>query len=133
MPEHHAFDEVGRYRAAIHGHKRLTAPPTTLVEKVRGHIFADAGLSHQQHRHVGVRDPLERVADRAHHRRQFEWRKFAALGIRRLRLLEHDAKAIDELIDGERLLDVIGCAGLDQAHGLLEIGKRRDEKYLSAG
>ncbi len=101
-PEQLRLEQLGRQRRAVHFYERLVLAQRLLVQRAGDELFADAALAANQHRHVGVGDALDQVADLGHLLAVAEEHRVARL-LLELRAQRRDLLA--QLMLFERLLD----------------------------
>ena len=130
VPEELALDQLAAERRAVDLHHRLRAPRAPVVERVRDQLLAGAALAADEHRHVGVGDPVDGLEQPAHRRAGAD---DALEAVGAVHLLEepavvaaqqhafhHAADDHPELVVVERLRDVVRGAELHRLHrGLL--------------
>ena len=97
------------------------------MDHPRRELLAAAGFAVDEHRRLALR---EAVDHRAHllHRRRFAEQLVAR---RRLRLLRHLERLLDQraqLLERDRLGEVVERAGLERRHGVLRAAERGDHR-----
>ena len=66
VPEQLAFEQVFGNRRAVDRDKRSARAVARIVQPPREQLFAGPACAEQHHRHIGVRDPLDRPGDLDH-------------------------------------------------------------------
>ena len=95
------------------------------VDHARGELLAAAGFAVDEHRRLALGEALDQVAD-LHHRRRFAEQLVAR---HRLRLLRHLERLLDEraqLLERDRLREVVERAGLERRDRVLGAAVRGD-------
>ena len=141
VAEQLALQQALRERPAVDREERALVPRGQLVDVVCHHFLAGAALALDQHRRVGRRHVLGELehfqealglADGARHPAAFP----AADLLAQLLVLDADRAELagppqdrDQLVVGERLLDVVEGAAVHRLDGALQGGLRRHQDH----
>jgi hypothetical protein len=123
MTEQLAFDEFAGNRRHINGDEGPVPTLTVVVERPRHQFLAGAGLARDHHRQVRLHQPGQHAVDVLHGRRAADERQalFVDPGLPvvedRMRLRQRLLDDTDQLVQIERLRQIVEGAALVGAHG----------------
>src|SRR5581483_2334036 len=143
VAEELALEELLGDRGARDRHERAVRAAALVVDRLRDHVLADAALAREEHRRgLARRDLADELVDLAHGRRLADDGLETALLLRALAdradlaaelgRLERLAEADEELLDLERLLQVVLGPELDRLDGVLDrrVGRHHDDELV---
>ena len=141
MPEQLALEQGFRDRAAVDRNEGPVAAGAGCVDRARDQLLADSALPRDQHGARGAGGPGDLLAKGAHHAaladeglrdrpRLMRVPRAQALSPQGLALLEHALHARAQLVDAERLLEIIPCAMPKGGDGGLEarVGRHENDR-----
>src|SRR5688500_14223359 len=127
VAEELALHQVLGNGAAVHRHERLVAARAVLVDQARGELLAAARLARDVDRRLGARQLADQLAHLGERRALAE--HLLALGRRRRRQRERRAHQRAQLLQPDRLGDIVEGAGLERRDGVLRAAVRGDHRH----
>ena len=141
MPEELALEQGFRDRPAVDRDEGPVAAGAGRVHRARDQLLADPALPRDQHGARGAGAPGDLLAKGAHHAaladeglrdrpRLMRVPRAQALSPQGLALLEHALHARAQLVDAERLLEIVPCAVPKGGDGGLEarVGRHENDR-----